>query len=472
MADIDPLSRDLAGWSDALAAGEITATALTDACLARIERHDATLKVMTTLTAEAARHEAAAADERRAAGKRIGPLDGIPIALKDNVDLAGTPATAGMASRAHLVSDIDAVVTARLREAGAVILGKVNMHEAALGATNDNPLYGKTFNPHRPNFTPGGSSGGSGAAVAAGFCLAAIGTDTLGSVRIPAAYCGVSGIKPTRGLVSPRGVVPLSWTFDHVGPLAPSVRDLGLLMNVLAGFDPLCAESVAAPTPDQSFDPGDPKKLSGVRLGRLEGLEDAGIAPEIADGFERAVALLADLGAEITSVRLEGHDYGRLRRAGLIISEVEGAVVHADDLANRPEHLSEAFRGMLNYGASLPATRVVQAQRDIAAARVRVRRAFADLNALVMPTALQTAFDFSAPVPDNQADLTALANLTDRPAVSVPMGFSPAGLPMGLQFLGHAFGEAAILRYARTYELAAGHDMRPAALDDLGSRNR
>jgi aspartyl-tRNA(Asn)/glutamyl-tRNA(Gln) amidotransferase subunit A len=463
--DIDVFAHDLAGWSAALAANEVTSVDLTLACLGRIDRHDATFKIMTTLTADDARRAAIESDQRRTAGQPRGVLEGIPVALKDNIDLAGTPATAGMASRAHLVSDTDAVVTARLRAAGAVILGKVNMHEAALGATNDNPLYGRTFNPHRPSHTPGGSSGGSGAAVAAGFCLAALGTDTLGSVRIPAAYCGVAGIKATRGLVSPRGVVPLSWTFDHVGPLAPSVRDLGLLLNVLAGFDRDCAESVAVPQTPQNYDPGDPKKLSGVRLGRLEGLDAAGIAPEIADGFGRAVALLGDLGAEIVPVRLDGHDYGRLRRAGLIISEVEGAVVHADDLANRADQLSDGFRAMLSFGASLPATRLVQAQRDFAAARVRVHKAFGDLDALIMPTALHTAFDFDDPVPDNQADLTALANLTDRPAVSVPMGLSPEGLPMGLQFLGLPFGESAILRFARTYELAAGHDMRPRALD-------
>lgn len=465
MPDIDLFTHDLAGWSAALAANEISAADLTDACLARIVRHDSTLKIMTTLTAVAARLAAAESDQRRAAGRALGPLDGIPVALKDNIDLAGTPATAGMASRAHLVSDEDAVVTVQLRAAGAVILGKVNMHEAALGATNDNPLYGRTYNPHRPNHTPGGSSGGSGAAVAAGFCLAALGTDTLGSVRIPAAYCGVAGIKATRGLVSPRGVVPLSWTFDHVGPLAPSVRDLGLLLNVLAAFDPDCAESVADPQAPQNYDPGDPKKLSGVRLGRLDGLDAAGIAPEIADGFGRAVAMLADLGADIVPVRLEGHDYGQLRRAGLIISEVEGAVVHAEDLTGRPDQLSDGLRTMLSFGASLPATRLVQAQRDIASARVRVQKAFGNLDALIMPTALQTAFDFDAPVPDNQADLTAIANLTDRPAVSVPMGLSPGGLPMGLQFLGRPFGEAAILRFARAYELADGHDMRPRALD-------
>ena len=187
--------------------------------------------------------------------------------------------------------------------------------------------------------------------------------------------------------------------------------------------------------------------------------------PEINAGFGRAVALLADLGANIVPVRLDGHDYGRLRRAGLIISEVEGSVVHAEDLADRAGTLSDGLRTMLSFGASLPATRLVQAQRDIAAARVRVLKAFGNLDALIMPTALHTAFDFDDPVPDNQADLTAIANLTDRPAVSVPMGLSPGGLPMGLQFLGLPFGEATILRFARAYELAVGHDMRPKAID-------
>ncbi len=463
MANLDIFAHDLAGWAQAFAVGDGRASDLTETCLERIARHDGTLHVFTTLTADAARVAASDADRRRTKGETLGPLDGIPVALKDNIDLAGTPASAGMASRAHIVSTDDAVVTARLRAAGAVILGKVNMHEAALGATNENPLYGRTYNPHRASHTPGGSSGGSGAAVAAGFCLAALGTDTLGSVRVPAAYCGVAGIKGARGLISPRGVVPLSWTFDHVGPLARSTRDLGLLLDVLAGFDPACAESTAAPSAER-YDPGAPASLAGLRLGRLDGLAEAEVDPEVVAGFNKAAEIIAGLGAEIVPVTFDGYDFGRLRRAGLIISEVEGAVVHAADLAERPEQLSDELRAMLGYGAALPAVRLVRAQRDIAAARARIMATFADLDAIVMPTTPQTAFDFSDPVPVNQADLTAIANLTDRPAVSVPMGFASNGLPMGLQVLGRAFGEAAILRVARAYELAANHDMRPLHL--------
>ena len=458
MADLDIFAHDIAGWAQVLAAGEVRALDLTEICLARVVRHDAALRVFTTLTADAARGAATDSDKRRAQGTSLGPFDGIPVALKDNIDLVGTPATAGMASRAQIVSTEDAVVTARLRAAGAVILGKVNMHEAALGATNDNPLYGRTYNPHRITHTPGGSSGGSGAAVAAGSCLAAVGTDTLGSIRVPAAYCGVAGIKGTRGLVSPRGVVPLSWTFDHVGPLAHSVRDLGLLLDVIAGFDPACAESVAAPG-TQTYDPGAPASLAGVRLGRLD-LTDAGVDPDVAAGFAEAIDVLAGLGAEIVPVSIAGYDFSGLRRAGLMISEAEGAVAHAADLADRPEQFSDEFRAMLGYGARLPAVRLVRAQREIAAAQQRIRVAFADLDAVVMPTTPQTAFDFSEAVPVNQADLTAIANLTDRPAVSVPMGFAANGLPIGLQVVGPRFGEAAILRYACAYELAAGHVMR------------
>jgi len=462
VAEVDIPSRDITGWGDALRSGDVTAVDLTDACLARIAAQDGELHAVTALTADAARQAAAEADQRRRDGKTRGPLDGIPVALKDNIDLAGTPAAAGMTSRRDIVSDADAFVTRRLREAGAVILGKVNMHEGALGATNESPLHGRTFNPHRAGFTPGGSSGGSGAAVAAGFCCAALGTDTLGSVRIPSSYCGVAGIKPTRGLVSPGGVVPLSWSFDHVGPLARSVRDLGLILEAIAGHDPACAESIAAPE-GARYDPGDATRLTGVRLGRLEGLEAIGVESDIIAGVDAAVEVLVALGAEIVPVSLEGYDFSRLRRAGLLITEVEGAVAHAADLAERPDELSDTFRAMLLYGASLPATRIVEAQRDIAAAGVLVAGAMAELDALVMPTAPQTAFDFNEEVPVNQADLTSIANLTDRPAVSVPMGFSSNGLPMGLQFLGRRFGEAAILRFARAYELAAGHDMRPRA---------
>ncbi len=463
MADLDLFARDIAGWSAALAAGETTSVELTNACLSRVATHDRDIRAFTTLTAVSAREAAGEADARRDAGTARGPLDGIPVALKDNVDLAGTPATAGMATREGIISEDDAVVTRLLREAGAVILGKVNMHEGALGATNESPLYGRTYNPHRSGYTPGGSSGGSGAAVAAGFCCAALGTDTLGSVRLPAAYCGVTGIKPTRGLVSPRGVVPLSWTLDHVGPLARSVRDLGLLLDVIAGYDPLCAESVAAPV-GAPYDPGDAGHLTGVRLGRLDSLDGLEVDGNIAADLDRAIQVLTDLGAEIVPISLAGYDYSRLRRAGLLISEAEGAVVHAADLAERPDLLSDTFRAMLSFGAGLPATRLIQAHRDIAAARILVAEALQGLDGLVLPTAPQTAFDFADEVPVTQADLTSIGNLTDRPAVSVPMGFSTAGLPMGLQFVGHRFGEAAILRYARAYERAAAHDMRPRTL--------
>jgi aspartyl-tRNA(Asn)/glutamyl-tRNA(Gln) amidotransferase subunit A len=460
VAGLDIFTHDLVGWSRRLHAGETSAADLTEACLARIAAHDDRLNVFTTLTADAARIAAAESDRRRKAGTARGLLDGIPVALKDNIDLAGTPATAGMASRKGVMSDSDAFVTQRLRSAGAVILGKVNMHEAALGATNESPLYGRTYNPHRAGFTPGGSSGGSGAAAAAGFCLAALGTDTLGSVRIPAAYCGVAGIKPTRGLVSSCGVVPLSWTFDHVGPLARSVRDLGVLLDIIAGPDPGCAESVPAPAVT-SYDPGEATRLTGVRLGWLADLNAAGVEPAVETAFMAALDVLTGLGAEIVPISLEGYDYGRMRRAGLIIVEAEGAIAHADDLAARPDQLSDDFRAMIAFGAGLPATKLVKAQREIAAASLTVARALDGLDALVLPTAPQTAFDFADSVPANQADFTSIANLTDRPAVSVPMGFAPNDLPLGLQFLGARFGEAALLRFARAYELAADHDMRP-----------
>lgn len=459
---MDLLARDLAGWSQALRNGEATSAALVDAALARIARHDGTLHAMTVVLADAAREAAASADRRRGAGLVIGPLDGIPLTVKDNIDIAHTPSTGGMASRTHIVATADAQVTAKLRAAGAVLLGKTSMHEGALGATNDGPLHGRAYNPHRPGFTPGGSSGGAGAAVAAGFGLAGLGTDTLGSVRIPAAYCGVAGLKPTYGRVTTRGVVPLSFTFDHVGPLARSTQDLGLLLDVLTGFDPLSPDSRPTPQPDpRSFAPGDVPSLRGMTLGRLANIDALDIHPDIARGFAAALDVLRGLGAAVRDVRLPDYDFGKARRAGLLIAEAEGAVVHADDLAKRADKLSPEFRAMLEFGAKLDAGRFVKAQRLVADTAARCRAAFAGCDAIVTPHGPQPGFAFATPVPVSQADFTTIANLTGAPAVSVPMGFTQDRLPMGLHLIGWPWQEAPLLRIARSYEQAARWDMRP-----------
>lgn len=459
---MDLLARDLAGWSQALRNGETTAAALVDASLAAIARNDGTLHAMTVVLADAARDAARNADRRRTNGQAIGALDGLPLTVKDNIDVAHTPSTGGMASRTHLIATADAQVTAKLRAAGAILLGKTSMHEGALGATNDGPLHGRAYNPHRAGFTPGGSSGGAGAAVAAGYGLAALGTDTLGSVRLPAAYCGVAGLKPTYGRVSTRGVVPLSFSFDHVGPLARSTRDLGLLLDVLAGFDPLSPDSRPAPLPGpRSFVPPDVPALQGITLGRLSNIDAVDVHPDIARGFAAALDVLRALGATIRDVAIPRYDFGKARRAGLLITEAEGAVIHADDLAHRADRLSPEFRTMLEFGAKLDAGRFVKAQRLVAETAARCRAAFAGCDAIVTPHGPQPAFAFDAPVPASQADFTTIANLTGAPAVTVPMGFTADRLPMGLHLIGGPWQEAPLLRIARAYEAAARWDMRP-----------
>ena len=239
---------DIAFWSvgalsRAIESGRIEPLGLTRLMLERIAAFNPALNLFVTLCRDAALGDAAASGERAASGQRRGPLDGIPVALKDNIDLAGVPTSNGFGGPPWRVPARDAEVVRRLRAAGAVILGKLNMHEGALGATTDNPHFGASINPHCPGYTPGGSSGGSAAAVAAGLCVAALGTDTGGSVRIPAAYCGVVGLKPSHGLVSTGGVVPLSWRLDHVGPLTRTVADARLVFTALQAFDQECPES-------------------------------------------------------------------------------------------------------------------------------------------------------------------------------------------------------------------------------------
>jgi aspartyl-tRNA(Asn)/glutamyl-tRNA(Gln) amidotransferase subunit A len=426
----------------ALAEGEVTAEEATRATLARIEARDGALRAFIRVMRDQALAAARASDERRRAGAAKGALEGVPIAVKDNVDVAGVPTTGGIAHYRDNVARDDAFVIRRLREAGAVILGKLNMHEAALGATGDNPWFGRCENPHRVGYTPGGSSSGSGAAVAAGLAAAALGTDTLGSVRVPASYCGTAGFKPTYGLVSTRGVMPLSWALDHVGFLAPRVADLGLLFDASAGFDREWAYARRGPrflSPKRA----DPGNLGGLRIGRPA--IGARLEPDVADVWGRALDALSSLGATIVDVELAGYDFSRMRREGLLVSEVEGATFHQDAIERDPEGFSAELRRMLAFGAAQTAVRAAQAYRRLAEVRVIARRAFARIDALVLPTTPQTAFAFDQPVPVDQADLTGFANIAGIPAGCVPFGNNRDGLPLSVQVMAPAFEDRLVL---------------------------
>lgn len=438
----DPTALDITDAAAALAAGTFSAQDLLQAYLERIARHENSLNCFITLLAEPARAQARAADARHANGRPLSPLDGIPIALKDNIDLAGVPTTNGMAS--FRTPGNDSTAAQRLRQAGAVIIGKANMHEGALGATTNNYHHGPCHNPWRHGYTPGGSSGGSAAAVAARLCAGALGTDTMGSVRLPAAYCGLAGLKPTYGLISTRGVVPLSYGLDHVGPICRSARDLSLLLSVLAGYDADCTESVH---PHGALD-AVPVDLRGLRFAVPLSPDAVPCEAGIWENFQDHVAHLRQQGAVQVDLRLANPDPTGTRLAGLLISEAEAGHALEAELLSLPTDFSDDFRKMLDYGRNAPAYRLVAAQRRLHAAGHAVRRLFDQVDLLLLPTAAQAAFPIEQPAPASQADFTQWANHGGCPALSLPCGLSPDGMPLGLQMIGRPLADGRLLALA------------------------
>jgi aspartyl-tRNA(Asn)/glutamyl-tRNA(Gln) amidotransferase subunit A len=437
-----------------LDAGEITATALTRAFLAKATGSGRELNCFITLCADTAERQAAEATRRAAAGRRLGPLDGIPVGLKDNIDVQGVPTTNGFRGPLDFIPSADSEIVRRLRQAGAVLLGKLNMHEGALGATTDNAHHGRTINPHRAGHTPGGSSGGSGAAVAAGLCCAALGTDTGGSVRIPASYCGVVGLKPSYGLISTRGVVPLSRSLDHAGPLTRSVGDAALMLGVLAGFDPDCVES--RPAPACRYDPPAAIRLDGLRLGVIGNFVSEAQEPDVVAGFEMALRQLGRLGATIVPVTLPHYDPLKGRRAGFVRVEAEAAFIHGPLYAKQPERFSAQMKLFLEYGLHLPSIKLLAADQAIATGAAELLACLRDVDAVVSPATPQAAPAFDGAAPDSAGSFSILANFAGVPAISVPMGRNALGLPLGLQVIGRMHDESRVLSIAAAYEASRG----------------
>lgn len=410
--------------------------------LERIADNDGRLKIITALAGETARRLASASDARRAAGGLPEPLDGLLLGVKDNIALAGMPWTAGLGAWRERMAASDATVVARLRSAGAIPLAMVNMHEGALGATTDNPHYGRTENPLAPGHTPGGSSGGSAAAITAGFVDAALGSDTMGSVRIPAAYCGVLGLKPTRGLVPRCGLTHLSPTLDTIGPLAGDFAALASLIRTMAGMDMRDRHSVPAP-------PGWNPALNGTEAGAIsiglpKQIDEVECEDAVLEGLETARVALEALGCRVSEVNLEGWSPGRDRRAGLLVAEAEGAVELAGALSiPGPDAVSDDLRALLDYGASIPSGRLVGGYARIQGAAAAASRALAEVDVLVMPTAPQRAFPHEGGVPANQADFTSLANFHGGPALAMPVPVP--GLPASVQLMGRHHAEPLLL---------------------------
>lgn len=412
--------------------------------LERIAGEEARLHAFIRVMPEEALAAARASDKALEHGVLSSVLDGRLVAVKDNIDIAGLPTTAGIGHYRNAVAHADAAVVTRLKALGAILIGKTNLHEAALGATSDNPWFGRCENPLRAGYTPGGSSGGSAAAVAAGLCELALGTDTMGSVRIPAAYCGVAGFKPTRGALSLAGVMPLAPTLDHLGLLAPTVADIARAWHALQGEGEMQTAL----------------GFKGRRIGMLPEL----LGVEVADGVQRmmneALACLRDAGAVLVEASLPW-DAPATRRDAFLLCEVEGEVVHRAALASDPEGFSPALRKLLAYGARQDAATVAEARKRLSHAADTLNNCLQGLDLLVLPTCPQAAFAHGAPVPVNQADFTVLANLAGAPALSLrwgrdaaglPQGREAAGLPLGVQLIARPGMDALLLRLGSLLE--------------------
>jgi aspartyl-tRNA(Asn)/glutamyl-tRNA(Gln) amidotransferase subunit A len=404
--------------------GEVTAQAFVESCLAEIAARNPQAHAFVCIDADGARAAAGASDERWRRGAALGPLDGIPLAIKDNIDVAGLPAAAGIAALRERTPRYDAACIARLRARGAVLLGKTLMDEAALGAVGDNPSFGRCQNALAHGYTAGGSSSGSATAVAAGLCAAALGTDTLGSVRIPASYCGIVGFVPSKGLVDAAGVMPLAAALDRVGVLARSVADAAILAAALTDAIRLVPPPIAS-------------------VGVLRGL-DVFVPAEIRAAVDEAASVLARNGHRIVELSSGAFDWAGVRRAAFLVTEVEGARVHAALLDDSAAEISPALRAALEYGRRADPARVKRAAAEIDGARAAVLSWLARCDVLLLPTTPQAAFPFDTAVPASQADLTAPASIAGLPAISVSAGCLAGGFPAGAQLLA-AHGQDALV---------------------------
>ncbi len=447
--------RTIAELARALRARDVTAESVTEVCLQQIASRNPSINAFISVLADAALAQAREADRELAAGRDRGPLHGVPVSLKDIVDLAGTPTTAASRVREDHIAPHDAPVVARLRAAGAVFVGKTNLHEFALGTTNEDSAYGPVIHPLDPNRSPGGSSGGSAASVLAGMAFASIGTDTGGSVRIPSAACGLVGLKPAIGEISTDGVVPLSRTMDHVGPLCRSVEDAAIVYGVMT------ADRGSGVMPNVGTTP-DPLSARGMRIGVLGGYFTSLLDPQVRSAFEAASARLRDAGAILEDVEIgHAHDVSAIY---VHIVLAEAAAYHAKTLESRPESYTTNVRLRLEMGRYILAEDYVRALRGRELLRREVDEALAGRDALLLPSLPVPATRLGAamvrvngveePVRNITLRLTQLFNVTGHPAISIPCGKTMDGLPIGAQLVGS--DTPGLLRTARTLERYLG----------------
>ena len=471
----------IAEWRQQLERGEVSARELTDHHLARIAAVDPSLHAFLDVTAERARADADRIDAARQAGESLPPLAGVPLAIKDNLCTRGVRTTCASRMLEHFVPPYESTVTERLWRSGAVLLGKTNLDEFAMGGSTETSAFGPTGNPWNLEHVPGGSSGGSAAALASGECMAALGSDTGGSIRQPASFCGVVGLKPTYGRISRYGLVAFASSLDQVGPFTTTVADAAALLQVMAGSDPRDSTCLQAPVPDYSATLADP--IDGLRVGLVrECFDQEGLDPEVKASVLAAAEQLQALGAELVDVSCPRFNDGIATYYVIAPSEASANLARydgvkygyraedADSLASmtarsRAEGFgAEVQRRILIGTYALSAGYVNAYYKKAQQVRTLIRQdfdaAYRQVDVLLTPTAPTTSFRRGAHADDPLAMyladlLTIPANLAGLPAISVPCGFNSAGLPIGVQLIGNVLDEARLLQVAHQYEQSA-----------------
>jgi aspartyl-tRNA(Asn)/glutamyl-tRNA(Gln) amidotransferase subunit A len=444
---------------------KISPVDLATACLDRIERFNPVLNAFITVNHEGAMAQARVAEDQIQRGNWRGPLHGIPIGLKDLIDTAGVRTTCGSALFADRVPNEDAEVVQRLKRAGAVLLGKQNLQEFAYGGTSASSHFGAVHNPWNTKHIAGGSSGGSAAAVAAGMCFGAIGSDTGGSIREPAAFCGIVGLKPTYGRVSTRGVFPLSWSLDHVGPICRNVKDAALMLEAIAGYDALDVTCVDWPT-EQYANALSSRTDFRVRIGvaRQPFFEELDADIELA--MNEAIEVIRRMSLELIEVDLPS--------VPTAVQAPETYAVHKDYYANSPELYRPWMRERLAQAATVDTVAYVADRFALERVRRTVNEVFAEVDLLITPTTpvppitIEEASNMPPPPPPGEVWLrnTRPFNAYGLPTISIPCGFTSAGLPIGLQIAGPRFGEERVFRFAHAFEQATEWHKRKPTLEE------
>jgi aspartyl-tRNA(Asn)/glutamyl-tRNA(Gln) amidotransferase subunit A len=428
---------------------------LTEACLKRIDQYNPALNAFITVTRDQALAAAREMAEEQRRGKWRGPLHGIPIALKDNMDTAGVRTTAASELFKGRIPTEDAEVVSRLKSAGAIVLGKLNMHEFAYGTTSAVTYFGPVHNPWALNRIPGGSSGGSAAATSADLCLGSLGTDTGGSGRIPSSFCSVVGFKPTYGRVSCRGVIPLSWTLDHIGPIAKTVEDAALILDAIAGYDDL--DPTTVDTPVSNYARAITAPTSKLRLGLPRTPYFDSLDPDVHKAMDAAIEVLRKLAAGVRDVTLPPTN-------GLNLIGPEAYAYHAKWITETPNLYQPATRAILQRSADSKAPAYADALHKVYLLRREVKKVFADVDLLITPTMPNPPVTIEASATQSASTRnTSPFDVYGLTAISVPCGFTSSGLPIGLQISGAPFAESTVLALAHAYEQATEwHKRRPS----------